>query len=62
MKSRTHYLTVRVVFDKKCTRRRAHLEVRDALKGQNFYPTWYGDEGDPEEFYVRGVKPAKVQS
>lgn len=58
MKTRVHYVTLRLVFDKKCTRYTALNEAKSNLNRQNFYSYSWEDDY-PGEFYVRGVRSAR---
>jgi hypothetical protein len=60
MKSRVHYVTLRLVFDKPCYGEHAVMSARNEISG-HFYPTAYTDE-QPGQFDVRGVKIARPPS
>lgn len=57
-KSKKHQITITVTLDKACSRAVAVRAVRSCIVGCGpYYPT-PEREGDPEQFYVRGAKPA----
>jgi len=56
--ARTHEVLLKVTFNKACSERAAVAAVKDNVHGV-FYPTAFED-GDPDQFTVRGAKRAKA--
>jgi hypothetical protein len=56
-KTKRHIFTVAVKMDKHCSRALALRNVRDELRGQNFYPVQYEDH-EPGEFWIRSIRLA----
>lgn len=57
MKKKTHLVTMRITFDKPCTKRHAAKEAANCIHGE-FYPTAY-EATDPEKFRVQSIRPTE---
>jgi hypothetical protein len=56
-KSRTHLVTIRVSFDRACSRQTAVRLAREELRGQDFY-TNAREDREPEKMVVRSIMAA----
>lgn len=58
MKSKVHYVVLRLQFDKPCTVKHALKEFRNEVQHGTYYCTAIG-KSDPETFRIAGVRRAK---
>lgn len=54
--TKKHLFIIRVGMDKACSRATAFRQVREELKGMDFYTT--NLTSDPEQFWIRAVRSA----